>query len=70
MQRYKIKAKVISSKGLTSKCWSIQFWGMPYCRTCDYLATEECGGYSIRKNILARKYPKDGLPDRRSENAL
>jgi hypothetical protein len=65
-----LKMKVISSRGLTSECWSIQFWGLPYCRTCDYLATEDCGGYRIRRNILAGKYPKDGLPDKREEYAL
>ncbi len=59
----KIRIKVISSKGLTSECWSIQTWGFSYCRTCDYLATKDCGGYRIRKDMLSGKYPKDGLED-------
>jgi hypothetical protein len=63
MHAYKIRAKVISSKGLTPECWSIQFWGLPHCRTCEYLATEDCGGYRIRKDILSGKYLKDGLPE-------
>ncbi len=58
-----LKVKVISSRGLTSECWPVQFWELPYCRTCDYLATEECGGYRIRKEILLGKYPKGGLRD-------
>lgn len=60
---YKIRSKVIRSSGLTSDCWSIQSWGLPYCRKCEYLATEDCGGYRIRTLILRGKYPKDGLPD-------
>lgn len=63
MKEYQAKTKVISSKGLTPECWLIQAWGLPYCRECSYLATEDCGGYRIRKNILSGKYPKDGLPD-------
>lgn len=58
-----VRTKIVSSRYLTSDCWSIQFWGMPYCRECSYLATEECGGYRIRKEMLAGEYPKDGLPD-------
>lgn len=58
-----LKIKVISSKGLTLECLPIQTWGLSYCRTCDYLATEDCGGYRIRREILAGKYPKEGLED-------
>ena len=58
-----IKAKRIYQKDLTPDCWSIQFWGLPYCRKCEYLATDECGGQRIRKEILTGEYPKDGLPD-------
>jgi hypothetical protein len=65
-----LKIKVIGSRGLTSECWLIQFWGLPYCRTCGYLATEDCGGYRIRKEMLAGKYPKDGLPDKRDRYAI
>ena len=57
------KVKRIYQKDLTSDCWPIQFWGLPYCRTCDYLASEDCGGQRIRKNILTGKYPMEGLPD-------
>jgi len=57
------KIKVISSRSLTCECWSIQFFGLPYCRECQYLSTEDCGGYRIRKEILGSKYPKYGLED-------
>jgi len=58
-----VRTKIINSNYLTSECWSIQFWGLPYCRECEYLATEMCGGQRIRKSILAGEYPVDGLSD-------
>ena len=61
MQENKIRVKIINSRYLTSECWSVQTWGMPCCRKCDYLATQDCGGTRIRKDILTGKYPKDGL---------
>lgn len=57
------KTKILSGRYLTSECWSIQFWGLPHCRECEYLATEMCGGLRIRKGILAGEYPLQGLPD-------
>ena len=64
------KTKRINQKDLSSDCWSIQGWGLPYCsgfgdydQMCEYLATEECGGQRIRKKILIGKYPVNGLPD-------
>lgn len=54
--------KIVNSKDLTSECWYIQFWGLSYCRTCRYLATEDCGGYKIRKKILLGIFPVNGLP--------
>lgn len=68
------RAKRIQQKDLTSDCWSVQFWGLPYCsgfgdydQMCEYLATEECGGQRIRKKILSGEYPVNGLPDVGSE---
>lgn len=58
-----LKTKRIRQKDLTPDCWSVQAWGLPYCRTCDYLATEDCGGYEIRKRILTGEYPVHGLAD-------
>jgi hypothetical protein len=58
-----VKSKVISQADLTSECWMIQAWGLPYCRECEYLATDDCGGHKIRKDILKGKYPRDGLLD-------
>ena len=66
-EEFKVLTKRIYHKDLTSECWSVQFWGLPYCRTCDYLATEECGGQRIRKLMLSGKYPVNGLPDAGSE---
>ena len=63
MEGISVKAKRIYQKDLTSDCWPVQFWGLPHCRTCDYLASEDCGGQGIRKNILTGNYPLNGLPD-------
>lgn len=68
-QIVELKSKVISQAYLTSDCWSVQVWGLPYCSghgdpdsICEFLATEECGGQHIRKLMLRGEYPKDGLP--------
>lgn len=63
MQVNRIRVKIMSSRHLTPECWSVQAWGLACCRKCDYLATEDCGGMRIRKDILSRKYPKGGLPE-------
>jgi hypothetical protein len=57
------RIKRIYQKDLTADCWSVQVWGLPHCRECDYLATEDCGGYAIRKRIFGGQYPTEGLPD-------
>lgn len=64
------RSKVINQTDLTSDCWPVQVWGLPYCsgfgdpeKKCDYLATKECGGYRIRKMILSGEYPLNGLAD-------
>jgi hypothetical protein len=62
-RNFSVKTKIISSRYLTSECWSVQFWGLPHCRECGYLATEMCGGLRIRKSILSGEYPVGGLPD-------
>jgi hypothetical protein len=69
-QEYLVKTKRIYQKDLTSECWSVQVWGLPYCsgfgdyeNMCEFLASDECGGQRIRKRILSGKYPLDGLPD-------
>lgn len=70
MKGLEIRTKRIYQKDLTSECWPIQFWGLPYCsgfgdyeRMCEYLGTDECGGQRIRKKILRGKYRLNGLPD-------
>lgn len=62
-KEFLMKTKRVYQKDLTSDCWHVQVWGFPYCKDCEYLATEDCGGYRIRKLILSGKYPKNGLPD-------
>lgn len=69
-QQFIAKTKKIHQKDLTSDCWMVQIWGLAYCsgfgdlnNMCEYLGTEDCGGYRIRKMILSVKYPKNGLPD-------
>jgi hypothetical protein len=53
------RVKVVLGSGLTSDCWMVQVWGLQYCsgfgdpeNMCDYLATEKCGGYRIRRAML------------------
>lgn len=73
-QEYSVKTKRVYQKDLTSDCWSVQVWGLPYCSgfgdseaMCEFLATDECGGQAIRKRILAGEFPFSGLPDAPSE---
>lgn len=69
-QQFIARTKRINQKDLTSDCWMVQVWGLPYCSgfgdpvdACEYLDTEECGGERIRKLILKGEYPKNGLPN-------
>jgi hypothetical protein len=68
-----VRAKRINHSDLSSDCWPVHIWGLPYCsgfgnpdNSCEYLDTDECGGIRIREMILAGKYPKNGLPDART----
>jgi len=60
-ESFVVRTKIINSRYLTSECWPVQAWGLPHCIGCEYLATEECGGIRIRKEILRGKYPRSGL---------
>lgn len=67
---FAVRTKLVKQSALTSDCWSVQVWGLPYCSgfgdysaMCEYLATSECGGQEIRKSALAGKFPFSGLPD-------
>ena len=69
-QEFAVRTKRVYQGELTSDCWSVQVWGLPYCsgfgdyaQMCEFLATDECGGYSVRRKILRGKYPLHGLPD-------
>lgn len=55
--------KVINHAELTGECWSIQFWGLSACESCQYLDTNQCGGKRIRKLIRDGEFPRGGLPD-------
>jgi hypothetical protein len=69
-REFEVRTKKIYQSNLTSDCWPVQVWGLPYCSgfgdyeaMCEYLATEECGGQGIRKKILSGEFPINGLPD-------
>ncbi|MFX0205008.1 MAG: hypothetical protein ACFFDT_03415 [Candidatus Hodarchaeota archaeon] len=69
-EEFLVRTKRVRQKDLTSDCWPVQVWGLPYCsgfgdyeQMCEYLGTEDCGGYGIRKRILAGEFPVNGLPD-------
>ena len=48
------KVAIMNSKDLDSTCWSVQFWGVAYCRTCEFLGTKDCGGSREVKDYLRR----------------
>ncbi len=48
------KAAIMNSKDLDSTCWSVQFWGVNYCKTCELLGTRDCGGSKEVKEYLRR----------------
>jgi|GEM_PF-1004232 len=69
-QEFAVRTKKVYQKDLSSDCWPVQVWGLPYCsgfgdyeQMCEFLATDECGGQGIRKKILAGRFPLSGLPD-------
>ena len=47
-----MEVKIMKQSDLTSDCWIIQIWGIEYCKDCEVLNTDECGGQKIRKRIL------------------
>jgi len=63
IEKKSFSIQTINRNDLTLECWHIQVWGLPYCRTCKYLGTEECGGYRIRRNIISGNFPLNGLPE-------
>jgi len=44
--------KVIDQSKLTSDCWLIQFGGLLACETCPAKNTPNCGGQTIREQLL------------------
>ncbi len=49
------ESKEIKQSELTSDCWPIQFNGLSACKTCEFVNTAECGGQTIRKQLLELK---------------
>jgi len=45
---------IMNSRDLDSTCWSVQFWGVAYCKTCEFLGTRDCGGSKEVKAYLRR----------------
>lgn len=49
------KVAIMNSKDLDPTCWLVQFWGVNYCKTCEFLETKDCGGSKEVKEYLRRK---------------
>lgn len=49
------KIAIMNQKDLDPTCWSVQFWGVDYCKTCEFLGTKDCGGNKEVKDYLRRK---------------
>jgi len=69
-REFSAKTKRVYQQDMTSDCWPVQVWGLGYCsgfgdygQMCEFLATEECGGYGVRRAILRGKFPVSGLPE-------
>ena len=50
------RVAVMNQKDLDSSCWSVQFWGIGYCKACEYRGTDDCGGRHEIKNRLRELY--------------
>lgn len=46
------ESKEIDQSKLTSDCFLIQFDGLSACENCEALNTVDCGGQTIRKQLL------------------
>jgi hypothetical protein len=46
-------AYTVKQSDLASECWIIQIRGLPACKKCEFLDTENCSGKRIRKAMLA-----------------
>jgi len=49
------KMAVMSQNSLDPTCWLVQFWGVDYCKSCEFFGTKECGGSKEVKDYLRRK---------------
>jgi hypothetical protein len=43
-----VQIRTINQAEMTAECWSVQFNGLEYCKTCAYKG-KNCGGKRIRK---------------------
>ena len=46
------ESKSIDQNKLTGDCWLIQMGGLSACKNCEALNTDDCGGRSIREQLL------------------
>lgn len=46
------EVRYVPQSHLTSDCWSIQFWGLEECMTCEYKNTPDCGGGETLKRLI------------------
>lgn len=44
-----MKVSTVEQAKVTDECWSVQIWGLGYCKTCEYAGKRLCGGKNIRK---------------------
>jgi hypothetical protein len=42
-----MRKRVVNQGALSAECWMVQVFGVEYCKGCEYLHTEECGGQDI-----------------------
>lgn len=49
------ESKVIDQSKLTSDCFLIQFGGLSACESCEVKDMPDCGGQTIRKQLLEKK---------------
>lgn len=50
-----MNVRIVKNENLTRECWSIQFCGIGYCKTCEHLGKRSCGGKNIRKTFKNEK---------------
>jgi hypothetical protein len=49
------KIAIMNQRDLDPTCWLVQFWGVDYCKSCEFLGTKECGGSKEVKDYFRKK---------------